>query len=307
MTIPFTCPYCGARTNVADRYAGQSGPCGHCGQTITVPGTTDVPAGAPADAPFPPPRKSGSGPWVLVAILVSVFGMILVCGGILVALLLPAVQAAREAARRMQCTNNMKQITLALHNYHDAYGQFPPAYTVDDTGKPLHSWRVLILPYMEDSYLYEQIRLDEPWDSPHNMAVAGQYCPHYYRCASDAVGNFTDTSYVMVVGPGCISDGSGAKSIADVKDGTSNTILVVEMADSGIRWTEPRDLDAVTMSYQLNDPANKSCISSMHPGGVNVAMADGSVQFLSEHTDQNTVREMTLIDDQATTQSVLFP
>lgn len=301
MPIPFTCPYCGVQTNVADQYAGQSGPCGHCGQTITVPGTPSTPTDATVYASTAPPRKSSSGPLVVVGILVGVFAVLFVCGGILTALLLPAIQSAREAARRAVCINNMKQIALAMHNYHDVHGEFPPAYTVDENGKPLHSWRVLILPYMEENYLYEQIRLDEPWDSAHNMEVAGQYCPHVFRCPSNTLEDSIDTDYVMVVGPGCISDGPGSSEIRHIKDGTSNTILLVEMADSGIPWNAPRDLDAATMSYQLNDRDNPLCISSPHPGGANVAMADGSVQFLSHDTDPDMVREMTLIDDQTDT------
>jgi 5'-3' exonuclease len=102
-----------------------------------------------------------------------------------VALLLPAVQAAREAARRMQCTNNIKQIMLAMHTYHDAHKCFPPVMTADKNGKPLHSWRVLILPFIEQQALYSQIRLDEPWDSEynsrlHDMNIQTYQCPSAY-------------------------------------------------------------------------------------------------------------------------------
>ena len=102
-------------------------------------------------------------------------------GGILVALLLPAVQAAREAARRMQCTNNLKQIALAMHNYHDVHGSFPAAYIADENGRPMHSWRVALLPYLERSDLYNQYNFNEPWDSPGNLKVAEQL-PQTYRC-----------------------------------------------------------------------------------------------------------------------------
>ncbi len=107
-----------------------------------------------------PPRRSHF-PVVELLVVIAIIGM-------LVALLLPSVPTAREAARRMQCANNMKQILIGLQNYHDTYNAFPPAYTVDEDGKPLHSWRVLILPFIEQQALYEQIRLDEPWDSEHN-------------------------------------------------------------------------------------------------------------------------------------------
>ena len=103
---------------------------------------------------------------VLFAVLGG--GLLLVCGGILLALLLPAVQAAREASRRMECSNNLKQISLAMHSYHDVYGSLPPAYTIDEEGRRLHSWRTLLLPYLEAGQIYEQLDLSQPWDSLDN-------------------------------------------------------------------------------------------------------------------------------------------
>ena len=90
---------------------------------------------------------------------------------VLIALLLPAVQAAREAARRIQCVNNLKQLGLAMHNYHDANGFFPQDSVDAKTGKPLLSWRVHLLPYMEEALLYQSFKLDEPWDSEHNIKL----------------------------------------------------------------------------------------------------------------------------------------
>ena len=81
---------------------------------------------------------------------------------VLIALLLPAVQSAREASPRTNCKNNLKQIGLALHNYHDAYGSFPPAWTTDADGRPLLSWRVLLLPFLDEAPLYEEFDLTEP-------------------------------------------------------------------------------------------------------------------------------------------------
>jgi len=294
MPIQFTCPFCGAQTNVADQYAGQTGPCANCGQQVTIPGTPAV--GPDAYVGGPAPARSSSGVWVVVAIVVGAGFVLLVCGGILVALLLPAVQAAREAARRMQCSNNMKQISLALLNYEQAHGQFPPAYVADANGTPLYSWRVLILPHMEADYLYQQFHLDEPWDSPANRAVS-QQAMHYFQCLSNPSTDGTKTNYVMVVGPGCMSDGPTGKTMREIRDGLSTTLMVVEVADANINWAEPRDLDATTMSYQINDPSGQECISSKHPFGANVALADGSVRFLSNDTDPDTVRKMTLVDD----------
>ena len=102
---------------------------------------------------------------------------------VLIALLLPAVQQAREAARRSACKNNLKQIGLALHNYHNAYGSFPPAFVPDAEGHPAHSWRVLLLPYVDGEELYSLYRFDEPWNGPHNSKLADKI-PSVYRCPS---------------------------------------------------------------------------------------------------------------------------
>jgi prepilin-type processing-associated H-X9-DG protein len=286
MPIPFTCPYCGLQTNVADEYAGQSGPCARCGKTITVPPSIGAPA-------YAPPAKGSSGPTTLVIILLALLGIALVCGGILIALLLPAVQAAREAARRSQCVNNLKQIALAMHNYHDVYGSFPPAYLADEEGKPMHSWRVLLLPFLEQQALYQQYNFNEPWNSPANQRIASTVLS-VYRCPSDPAIGAPETSYVMIVGPGTLSDGTSSTDMSEISDGTSNTLMIIEATGTGIGWAEPRDLDATKITFQVNEPTGGE-IESPHPGGVNCAMCDGSVRFLSEFVEPEQIRAMSTI------------
>jgi hypothetical protein len=102
---------------------------------------------------------------------------------VLIGLLLPATRSARPAAYRMQCSNNLKQIALALRNYESTYHSFPPAATFDSAGNPLHSWRTLILPYLEHSSLYDSIDLSKPWDAPANAKAYVTDIP-VYHCPS---------------------------------------------------------------------------------------------------------------------------
>ncbi|MBN1910931.1 MAG: DUF1559 domain-containing protein [Pirellulales bacterium] len=189
----------------------------------------------------------------------------------------------------------LQQIGIALHNYHDVYHSFPPAYTVDAKGRPMHSWRVLLLPHMEYGDLYAKFRMDEPWDSPHNLAVAHSNRLPIFLCPSDREADPNDTSYVMPIGPGMISDGPTAHAIKDFKDGTPNTIVVVEMSRSGILWTEPRDWTVPEGPILLNSPKGISSRSE-HPGVVNVLYGDGSVNTISEGIQSESLRAMLTID-----------
>jgi prepilin-type processing-associated H-X9-DG protein len=204
---------------------------------------------------------------------------------VMAALLLPSVSSAREAARRSECANNLKQIGLALLVYEDTHKAFPPAYTVDNSGKPLLSWRVLILPYLEHEPLYRQFHLDEPWDSDHNKKLIASM-PSVFRCPSGEplAGK---TTYLTVRGKDTIFPGSEKGiSIAAIRDGTAYTILVVDAGDqSAVEWTRPDDFTP--------DPKEPTKgLLGHHPGGFNVAMVDGSVRFISAAVDPKLLRAL---------------
>ena len=286
MPIPFTCPHCGAETDVAEEYAGQSGPCAACGEMIFVPPL----AGAPS--PAAPTQGSRAAIVVVVVILLAVvIGGLLVCGGAY----FWGISRSRvgRGPGRPRCINNLKQIGVAMHNYHDSYGCFPPAYIPDENGKPMHSWRVLLLPFMEQEMLYQQYNFDEPWDSPTNLALTDMI-PQVYRCPGDTTGRYGETSYVMIVGPETISDGPTARKITDIKDGTFCTIMVVEVANSGIDWMEPRDLKAEDMTFAINDGTPEG-IRSGHPKVANILLCDGTVHTVPDTTDPARIRAMSTI------------
>ncbi len=245
--------------------------------------------GQPSGPYAPPPQKSNTGLILLIIGLVSI-PVLLACAGILVALLLPAVQASREAARRMSCSNHMKQIALAMHNYHDTYKSFPPAYTVDDSGQRLHSWRTLILPFMEQAALYDSIDLSKPWDDPANQMAAQAMVP-MYTCPSSA-SDPTMTNYVAIVDPSSIMSGAQGTSFSAITDGSSNTVMVVEVsASDAVPWMSPNDIDRRSF---VNGPPG----GTNHPGGMNVMFADGSVQFLADSSDPSERDSMVTKDGQ---------
>jgi hypothetical protein len=203
------------------------------------------------------------------------------------ALLLPAANAVHDAVYRMHCMKCLTNIILALHNYAQFYKSFPPAYIADKDGRPMHSWRVLILPYIEQDELYKQYNFNEPWDGPNNKKLL-KARPYVYACPDDEK-NFltpgaTSTNYVAVVGADAAWHGATPRNFADFRGKTSETIMIVEVADVDIPWTEPKDVSLEVPRTALNSTA---IISSKHMPNdnfffysprtvVNCALADGS-------------------------------
>lgn len=204
--------------------------------------------------------------------------------GILVGLLLPAVQAAREAARRTTASNGLKQIGLALHNYHDTYAKFPDRAIRDADGKALLSWRVAVLPFLDELPLYEQFHLDEPWDSEHNLQLLEKMPMAYVDPSAVTPPGYT--VFQVAQGDGLIFEETGETRMRDILDGTSNTIMVVESSvPAAVPWTQPADLE-----FDLDDPLAKT--GGTHPGGFNVLFADGSVHFIANTIDLNVFRAL---------------
>lgn len=227
--------------------------------------------------PSKPVRRSGFTLLELFVVIIIIL--------ILVAFFLPATRRARPAARRSTCKNNLKVIGLALHNYHDKFGAFPPACTVDAEGQPLHSWRTLLLPYLEQAPLYESIDLSKPWNHPDNsVAYATQIT--YFDCPSDSIPS-NHTTYLGLV----TSDSFFRKNESSVLVGSagqySQTVMVIEVApENAVHWMEPIDADRQTgLGF---GPKTEFA----HSDGTHALFVDGHVQFLSSDLPDEDRREL---------------
>jgi hypothetical protein len=206
---------------------------------------------------------------------------VLCVGFALISLALSTIRATIDAGKRNTCGNNLTNIGIALQNYHDAYGCFPAPFSVDAGGKPLHSWRVAIEPFMGAvSNFHSTFDFTLPWNDPKNLKVSTPNTAYGFTCpGTRSAPGSGFTNYVMVVGQ------------KRVGSGTKEAIIVVEIADSDIHWTEPRDLNFNEMSFQVND-GSKPSISSHHPPGALVLYANGHVRWLDESTDPDELKKL---------------
>lgn len=225
-------------------------------------------------------------------------------GGCILSCLLPATQVAREATPRAVCVNNLKQIATAIHTYHARYESFPPPYITDEKGQRTHSWRVLLLPFLDQAPLYKQYRFDEPWNGPNNIKLL-KNMPSVYACptAVHAQRKRFCTSYVAVVAPNTIWPSASKRRIGDVTDGAARTIMVVESNQPDIPWLEPEDLEleealAILSSRSENSGGHRS-IDFFYEWcmGRCVVCADGSTRFVPLGVDRSVWSAMLGIDE----------
>jgi len=238
----------------------------------------DNPYASPCPESIPPKPKMGLK-FNLIHLLA--IGAVI---AVVTAFLVPAVHRQSHGARRIQCRNNLRQIGLALHNYHDTYHVLPPAFTVDAYGKPLHSWRTLLLPYLDHHALYQKIDFTKAWDDPVNAEafktnVAAFRCPST-NCPAD------HTTYMAIVGFRSCFQPAESRSLSEITDKHAETLMVIEVAsDKAVPWMAPVD-------------ANEQMILDFEPklahtGGVHALFVDGGVRFLS--ADLNTAARRGLI------------
>ncbi len=223
------------------------------------------------------------------------FVLIVTCVLLGASCLLPCVQRIRDGEGWYWSSQRLHAIGIALHNYHRDHGTLPPAVVKDEAGRPLYSWRVLLLPYLEDIRIVKQFHLDEPWDSPHNRTLADQTPPWYVTGHSmDPPGT---TRYQAFVGPGTAFERAGL-TWADFPDGLGNTILIAE-ARTPVVWSQPVDMKYAPeqplplLETGWTKPAEfLGCQIGRKPAGILVLMADGSTRMLPSDTNAMTLRAL---------------
>lgn len=219
--------------------------------------------------------------------LVKLVGVFLLLPVVACVLLQPGVSRGRPPG-----PYNLKHIALAIHNYHEEHGHFPPPYVADASGQPLLSWRVLILPYLEQQQLADQFRYDESWDSPHNH----QLLTDLYVFRSDRKIVTGETNFVAVVADNTLWDPHSRTTTQEVSDGLDKTLLLMEIPSQGIAWSEPRDLslDEALALLQLDDYEEQSDGGyfivrkfRVRTAPTLVATADGAVHSLPPGLDHS--------------------
>ena len=192
----------------------------------------------------------------------------------------PDDERVQIAKARTQSTNNLKMVGLAFHNHHDAMGHFPNNLT-DAKGKLLLSWRVAILPYVEESELFKAFKLDESWDSDHNKKLIDKMPKVYAPVRGKAEKG--ETFYRGFTGAGTMMEAGKTIRIRDIRDGSSNTVLVVE-AERAVPWTKPDDLpfDAKKELPKVG--------GTVFPDGFVCVFGDGSVRYIKKTIAAGTLK-----------------
>jgi len=211
-----------------------------------------------------------------------------------VGMLLPAVQAVRSTPFWVVCANNKRQCLLAMHNYSSAHLHLPEAYSLDADGKPMHSWRVRILPYIDAGNLYDLYDSNEPWDGPNNSKLANQMPPSY-RCPAMPSSN-SHTTYKLVSDPEAFFDGDKRRGFKDAIDGASSTIVLVEDCADPVNWMKPEGLTIEEAIVQIQKSEGCCCdrqdsLFKTIYFGMAVGMLDGSCLKIPPDTDPETLRQ----------------
>lgn len=287
----FECPHCHAQTDVSTDYAGQKGACFACGREIVIPFPDQQIMRESERLQKKERSENLRGCFGAMGLAAAVIVLSLIAYFVAVKLLLPTLGLDSASVERAKQNQNLKLISKALLQYHEKYGRFPPAVVYDPkTNMPMHSWRALLIPFMDVDSGIKSYNFDEPWNGPTNSLLhtsAGHPFSNP-RISTTAVGN--DTDFVYVTGTGTIA-ANKQKSLSqdEILDGSKETICVVEVASSGIHWLEPRDLDINLMQFVSGSYGTEVSAFDGRPA---VLTADGKVHQLKKDYSNQKLRTL---------------
>lgn len=301
MSFEFVCPYCFHKTRVDKSYAGKKGPCVSCGKIVTMPKFAEPSNASPSES-LPSPAPS----WLededeqvdnqrfalrrrLFTAIGLVFGLALILGvGWLASE--PFFKQLQSQHNVFMGRNNLQRIAAALKAYNKDHGSYPTPTVTDATGRPLYSWRVLLLPYLGERGLYEKFVLTEPWDSANNLSLVSKMPDVYAAPASPDANALGETCYMLITGAGTLFPESGPLNEKAVTDSTAETLLVVEVRNQGDAWSKPSDLDISKLKLQINAKGNNAICSNESSSGASAAMVDGTSVVLPPLLPGSTLR-----------------
>jgi hypothetical protein len=278
MPFLFTCPHCETKTQVDDQYSGKQGQCVSCGGDITLPNFAKI-----TNVKSRSPRRDSK----LINVLAATAVVSLILGSLLFAVIRFGGQTMTTLSNSREQTasiRNLERIAAAMNAYAADHGTYPLPMTVNSNGTPLHSWRVLLLPYLGEEDLYDRINLELPWDHAQNTMVMQYSAPSVYQHPSlDKVGFGSGPAYFLITGTGTLFPPAGPLAPDDVSDDIRQTLLVVE--GSPVRppmsWAEPVDLPFAMMTGRLaGNPGNEP--GGLLEGGVAGATVDGRGHFIKD-------------------------
>lgn len=314
MAFDFVCPFCHSKTRVNDNFAGQTGPCADCGHIVTIPFQpgTRKPSSSMANASNKSNEPGSDSStlsdikqnfdatqrrsvkvaakryFVQIAVVVCTLLVISVGGAFI---LLPTARNAIQARQKSVAMNNIRQISKALNAYRRLHGSYPTPTVRDAIGKPLYSWRVLILPQLGYQALYNRFQLDQSFDSPTNISLINEMPVEYASPTNTNSANLKESNYALVVGPGTLFPyDAPAVDPVTMSDSPAETILVVETRESGASWTQSADIDA-TAGVRLGSRAMQDIGGNSQEYAV-VATVNETTYPLSPTLPQSTLDAM---------------
>ena len=269
------------KTLVSERLSGQTGPCVACGKTVTIPQApaarrTDI---APVEQEASPQvvalRKSPLPRWLVRTAIYSLAVLPIIVAAFW--FIQPVIIQLKTQRDITLCKGNLHQIAKALNSYVVDYGMYPPAVTYDASGQAMHSWRVLILPYLNQRKLYETYDMSKPWNAPENAHMQTQIPAVYVSPANKNIA-IGESSYMLITGAGTLFPPKASPlNPGLVPDGQGNTILVVETNNRLSSWIEPVDLDVAKLPARIG---MLNGIGGSHADGATAVYVDGQAVFI---------------------------